>query len=138
MWLFSPWASRQEHSGVGCYFFLQGMLPQPRDQPTASAIVSCIVIDSLPLLTGEAPVWCMRVKSLTLTLAPLRDRSPPALLVHGDSAARILGGHSLTHGIFPTQGSTTSPALQAGSFTTLSHQVSIILNKYLWNGCVCG
>ena len=61
----------------------------------------------------------------------MSDCSPPGPSVHGIlQARRRAGGHFLLQGTFPTQGSNTSPALQADSLP-LSHQGSPG-TFYLW------
>ena len=51
------------------------------------------------------------------TLCNPMDCSPPGSSVHGDSPGKNtgVGSHSLLQGIFPTQGSTASAALQVDS-----------------------
>ena len=53
------------------------------------------------------------------------DYSPPGSFVHGDSPGKNtgVGCHALLQGIFPTQGSNPSPALQMDTLL-LSHQES--------------
>ena len=43
--LLCPWSSPGKNTGVGCYFLLQGILPEPDVKPTSFALQ----VDSLPL-----------------------------------------------------------------------------------------
>ena len=142
-WLFSRWWDFPgKNTGVGCHFLLQGMWPTEGSNPQLlPRLLHCHGIP-YPWATGEALVWYMCAKSLYVWLfAPLWTVAHQAPLSMGILQARVLEWVAISYsrGIFPTQGS--NPRLLHCRQVLYHLNPSgkpIILNKYLWNGCVCG
>ena len=97
--------SRQEYSGVGCHFLLQGIFPSQG----LNLGLLCLwhwQAGSLPLGPPGKPLCCAKSLSHAQRWDPM-GCSPPGSSVPGDSRGKNtgVGYHDLLQVIFPTQGS---------------------------------